>query len=559
MRSSQLSSAELQLQHDIVLAWSTYETDFVTKFAFSNDSRIYQYIRNLSGQRNLPTVLHHRSAMSTSRAEKAELLNYFFHSVFNVSSGTLQLDTSVCPEGSLSSINISLSYTFIGLASLDPSKAMGGDGIPPAILKHSATVLAEPVHHLFSLCLSQEYLPDEWHQHHIIAIPKSGDRSQVSNYRPISLLCCLSKVLERLVFDKVSEFLVTSSVSLSQFGFIKNCSTLQQLLLYTENLIRASDRHHQVNSVYLDISKVFDTVSHNKILIKLWEAGISGNLWKFFVAYLSGRSQCVVVDGFQSGWRPMTSGVPQGSILAPLLFVIYINDLPSHLPSLQALLFADDTKCFWHIIHPSDSSLLQADLDQLFHWSSLNCLSFNASKCHLLRFLNGCTSPVSTTYHLNGVPIASSDQCKDLGVIFSNNLYWSHHYDMITREVYCKLGLIRHTFSSTVPVKVKKLLYLSLVLSKLTYCSQVWRPRLVKDFTFIERIQRRATKFILDDCSSNYWDRLISLNLLPLMYVFELSDIMFFIKCLKFPDPSFPVLDYVSFSSANTRSSSFSK
>ena len=120
---------ELQLQHDIVLARSTYKTDLVTKFAFSNDSRIYQYIRNLSGQRNLPTVLRHGSAMATSRAEKAELLNYFFHSVFNVSSGTLQLDTSLCPEGSLSSIHISLSDTFIGLASLDPSKAMGGDGL----------------------------------------------------------------------------------------------------------------------------------------------------------------------------------------------------------------------------------------------------------------------------------------------------------------------------------------------------------------------------------------------------------------------------------------------
>ena len=148
-----------------------------------------------------------------------------------------------------------------------------------------------------------------------------------------------------------------------------------------------------------------------------------------------------MVDGFRSGWHPMTSGVPQGSILGPLLFVIYIYDLPSHHTSSQALLFGNNTKCFRHIIHLSDSSLLQADLDQLFHWSSLNCLSFNASKCHLLRFLNGCTS-VSRTYHLKGVPITSSDQCKDLGVIFSNNLSWSHHYDIISREAYCKLGLI---------------------------------------------------------------------------------------------------------------------
>ena len=178
-------------------------------------------ISGISGQHNLPTVLCHRSATATSRAEKAEVLNYFFHSVFNVSSGTLQLDTSLCPEGSLSSINISLSDTFIGLASLDPSKAMGGDGIPSAILKHSATVLAEPIHHLFSLCLSQAYLPDEWHRHHIIAIPKSGDRSQVSNYRPISLLCCLSKVLERLLLTKLVNFLSPHQYLFHSLGLLR--------------------------------------------------------------------------------------------------------------------------------------------------------------------------------------------------------------------------------------------------------------------------------------------------------------------------------------------------
>ena len=161
-----------------------------------------------------------------------------------------------------------------------------------------------------------------------------------------------------------------------------------------------------------------DTVSHDKLLTKLWEAGVVGNLWKFFQAYLSGRTQCVRVDSFQSGWLPVTSGVPQGSILGPLLFVIYINDLPLVLTSSKTFLYAEDTKCFQHIISPVDTTSLQADLDKLSQWSSLRFLSFNISKCHLLHFLNTCTNPVNTTYHLNGVPISCHDQCKDLGVIF---------------------------------------------------------------------------------------------------------------------------------------------
>ena len=557
--TSKLSSVELQFQTEILEARCTYESNLVTNFARSNDSKIYSYIRSLTRHNSLPSVVQHGSVTASTASEKAELLNQFFHSVFNTSLDNCPQDFSSLPSSSLSSIDFSYEDTFLALTSLDSSKAMGGDGIPPHILKHSATALLYPIHHLFMLCLAQSYLPLEWRSHYITPIPKSGDLSSASNYRPISLLCCLSKVLEKLVFDKISEFLMSSSISLQQFGFVKNRSTLQQLILYNEFLTSARADRCQVDSVYLDIRKAFDTVSHDVLLSKLWKAGVTGNLWSFFRAYLTNRRQCVVIEGKQSSWLPVTSGVPQGSILGPLLFNIYINEIPSILSSSSTLLYADDTKCFKRIKSTVDYSLLQNDLNQLLLWSRKNQLSFNVSKCCILRFSNNCTSSVNCDYHLDNASIPCPSHCKDLGVIFSTDLSWSNHYCMISSRAYRQLGLIRRCFSSSTPVKVKKLLYTSLVRSQLTYCSQVWRPRFVGDFVSLELVQRRATRYILNNFSSDYKQRLTSLRLFPLMYFLELLDILFFIKCLKFPEPSFPILDYVSFFNANTRSSSFSK
>ena len=161
------------------------------------------------------------------------------------------------------------------------------------------------------------------------------------------------------------------------------------------------------------------------------------------------------------------------------------------------------------------------------------------------RFQNKTSSPIPVTYHLNWVPIASCENCKDLGITFSSNLSWSQHYAAITAKAYRQLGLIRRTFSSSASVKVKKTLYLTLIRSQLTYCSQVWKPHLIKDITCLENIKQPATKFILNDYHTDYRSRLISLNLLPSVYFLVLLDILFFIKCLKSWDPSFPILSFV--------------
>ena len=199
------------------------------------------------------------------------------------------------------------------------------------MLKHS---LYQPLHHLFSLSLSQHYISLEWCTHLIRPIFKSGDKHDAKNYRPISLLCVVSKVLERLVFDQMIDF-VRSSVSTTQFGFLTGHSSLQQLLIFWNSVINS----YQTDVVYLDFRKAFDSVAHNELLHKLWHFGICGSLWMWFKAYLSDRCQYVSVGHSASGVLPVISGVLQGSIL------IYINDLPDKLSLSKILLFADDAKC----------------------------------------------------------------------------------------------------------------------------------------------------------------------------------------------------------------------
>ena len=210
--------------------------------------------------------------------------------------------------------------------------------------------------------------------------------------------------------------------------------------------------------------------------------------------------------------------------MGPLLFIVYINDLSLVPISSRSYFYADDTKLCTGVSSLSDSASLQADLDHVCQWSDQHQLSFNVAKYSLLRFQNASTSVLSS-YTLNGIDIPSSTHCRDLGVNFSTDLSWSLHYKVISQQAYCKLSLLWRTFSSSIPVKVKKL---SLVRPHLTYFSSVWRPHYVKDILSLERIQHRATKFILNDYFSAYRSRLVSLNLLPLMYFLELLDILFF-------------------------------
>ena len=555
-KSHRIHELEHLLQCKLVHAKATFESNLIESHQLSHSSSVFSYIRFITSQNSLPCTLHLDGISVASDFEKATMFNQFFYSVFTKSSFQLPpLDDLSQPLSTLNEITFSELDVFHALQSLDPSKAMGCDGISPKLLKNCALALYQPLHHLFSLSLSQYYLPMDWRVHLIKPIFKSGDKTCIKNYRPISLLSLVSKVLEKLVYNNIVDF-ITSSISVNQFGFLKGRSTLQQLLIFFNYLF--CSREPQTDVVYLDFRKAFDSVAHNELLYKLWNVGITGNLWLWMKAYLTNRVQYVSVGQSDSNTLPVISGVPQGSILGPLLFLIFVNDLPAVLSSCKILLFADDAKCLMPISSLQECSFLQNDLTSLSVWCRTWNLLLNEDKCSVVHYTTSLP-PVSFNYSLNGKVISYKSEVKDLGLIVSSNFKWRPHYQLITSKAYKMLGLLRRVFSSSVSISAKCSLYVSLVRSQLLYCSVVWHPHLLVDIKCLELVQRRATKFITNGADMDYRDRLAKLHLLPLMMEFEIADIIFLIKSLKYPSDHFNICNYVQFSVNHTRSATYLK
>lgn len=449
---------------------------------------------------------------------KAEVLNSFFSSVFTKEdlSNVPVLETGCRSEGRLlTDVQVTPGAVRAKLSKLNPSKAQGPDKIPPKVLKELSEQLAVPLAILFNKSIDDGKIPAEWKEAEVVAIFKKGTRSDPGNYRPVSLTCVLGKVLESFIRDAIVSHMEDYNLfTKCQHGFRNKRSCVTQLLEVMEILTDSFDEGEPVDMVYLDFKKAFDTVPHQRLLCKLQSYGITNKVYSWVADFLSGRCQRVRVGKAFSPLNDVLSGIPQGSIIGPTLFTIFINDISDEIQS-YCHIFADDTKVF---NKARNSSILQSDLDHLQRWSERWNLYFNASKCNVLHM--GRKNPTCKyVLESNGleVEINKCEQEKDLGVIFDSDLSFDAHVQSCISKANRMLGIIRRTFSY---LDKESFLYLykALVRPHLEYANAIWAPKLKRQSAGIERVQRRATKLLVDIKEWPYESRMRFLNLPSLKY-----------------------------------------
>ena len=299
---------------------------------------------------------------------------------------------------------------------------------------------------------------------------------------------------EKIVRSRVTAFWSEHQVlNPHQFGYLKGKSTLAQLLSCFHDWSSSRNNSKITDVVFFYLSKAFDSVPHERLLLKLNKYGIEGPLLSWFRQFLTNRQQRVGIRGTYSSWSAVTSGVPQGTILGPILFLIYVNDIPNIVKS-SVKLFAD-TKIYRELSHDSDTSVLQSDLDSLEEWTRNWQVKFNPEKCEVMR-ISHKQDKSKHQYYLSDARLKCVDSYKDLGVIMSRDLSWSNHMNASVNKANKVLGLLKRTVGSK-NREIFSILFRSLVRPILEYASPVWSPYLVKDKRAIESIQRRSSRIAL--------------------------------------------------------------
>ena len=322
--------------------------------------------------------------------------------------------------------------------------------------------------------------PSSWKISSVVPIPKVPKASSTADYRPISLLSILSKVLERHFCFLIRDHLSTSHpLSNCQWGFQPSKSTVSALLDTTHLWLQYLEQGEEVGAVFFDFRKAFDSVPHSPLLSKLHAIGLDTNIISWVHNYLADRHQFVVYGGASSDTTPVVSGVPQGSILGPLLFLIYIDDICKVRlsPGSKLVLYADDILLFRNISCPNDYHLLQADIDMLGSWTTQNKMTFNVTKCkamHISRKRNQHLPP--SPLSLNGNILDVVPTFKYLGVLISSDLSWSKHIQGVCSKARKILGLLYRRYYQYSDSSSLRQLYLSLVRPHLDYAAQVWDP-----------------------------------------------------------------------------------
>ena len=352
--------------------------------------------------------------------------------------------------------------------------------------------------HIYQASLNQGRVPADWKHAWVIPVFKKGARNSHSNCRPISITSIACKTLEHIIHSNLMNHLERhNNLSDHQHGFRKRRSCETQLLQAVDDLAKCLNEGGQIDAVLLDFSKAFDKVSHHHLATKLHHYGMRGKMLEWMQSFLSSRTQEVILEGNKSSPAPVTSGVTQGSVLAPILFLCYINDLPNQVSSTVRL-FADDCLLYRNINTTHDAETLQEDIEKLQTWEVDWLMEFNPDKCEIIRITNRRKKKIVTNYSIHEHQLKEVKGAKYLGVTTDRTLSLNEHINSVTKKANNTRAFLQRNINRC-PEAIKTLCYQAFVRPIVEYASTVWDPSTEKNIKSVKNVQRQAARFVKSD------------------------------------------------------------
>jgi len=492
-------SLQKEVDHKLKYQHKSYLKN-LTSLPSNNKKALWRYIKSRK-QENIGTsalVNPINGEIMTDPVEKANALNQHFQSVFtsedNSSIPIPDKGPSLFP--SLPIFEITEEGVYNLLSNCDTSKSPGPDSLHPYALKATAAEISPIITHIFKQSLESGTVPSQWKHAYVTPIFKKGSKAHPGNYRPISLTSVVCKTMEHIMVSQIMKHLEDQNIlSDNQFGFRSKHSCESQLLITINDIAKDIDRNLQVDAAILDFSKAFDRVAHSRLLYKLNYYGIRGNVLQWLKSFLCGRTQQVVVEGSSSSICQVTSGVPQGSVLGPVLFLIYINDIVTNIKS-EIRLFADDILLYKTIATANDHRILQTDLESLTQWAKNWLMEFNIPKCNIIQFTTHHNKS-TFTYEMSNSPLNTVLEHTYLGIRLHHKLSWEPHVNYTCGKANRLLGFMKRNLHNA-PTQIKEYLYKQLLLPSIEYCSAIWDPYHQTLVSKLEMIQHRAARFVLN-------------------------------------------------------------
>ena len=480
--------------------------------------------KRLSSPSGIAPLVNSDGKVFTSEADKAKLLSEYFSSVYTTDNGILPHFPKRIPPGSpvINDITITPTLIYKLLSKLKSNSAAGPDKIPPIFYRKSASSICFPLSILLRSFVDLHEIPDEWRVSIVIPKFKKGSPSTVSNYRPISLTCTACKILESLIASDLLNYLhLHNLISKDQHGFLKKHSTTTNLLSSLNDWTLSLQNHYSVTVAYIDFHRAFDSISHPKLLHKLIMYGVEGNLLFWIKSFLRNRSQYVRIGSSISFSTPVTSGVPQGSCLGPLLFNIFINDITDLFgDTVHSKLFADDIKIYTKL-KISNYNKFQDHLNSISSWALTWQIGISHSKCNILQLGSKILNQNLSLSNQN-LPIPES--VNDLGVLVDKDLKFKEHIHGLVGRARQRSALIFRCFLSRNILNYSRA-FKTYVRPILEYASPAWSPSLIHLIDDVEDVQRTFTKRLPGFMNLTYPQRLTKLKLQSLEHRRLIADL----------------------------------